>query len=161
VKYRIQGKLGTNMKEKPMSSQHPFTQVNFCAALLRGGALVFLLAASAAYADPVTLSCRNEANTSTTTFRINYANGLLEQLNSNGDAYNRRSVTATISSNTIVWSIDQPSSYLTGDGVTHQTTEHWQGQIDRLAASGWMWSRQGNFPENVENFTCRQATQKF
>lgn len=140
-----------------------FFQANFSAALLRNAALAIALivTASPASAEPVTLSCRTDAGPATWTFRINYATGLVEQLAPSGNAYTNRIATATISPNAIVWSIDQPSSYLTGDGVTHQTTEHWEGHIDRLSATGWMQSSQGDFPANVVDFNCRQATQKF
>ena len=140
-----------------------FFQANFSVALLRNAALAIALivTASPASAEPVTLSCRTDDGPATWTFRINYATGRVEQLAPSGEAYSNRVATATISPNAIVWSIDQPSSYLTGDGVTHQTTEHWEGSIDRLSATGWMQSHQGDFPTNVANFTCRQATQKF
>lgn len=146
-----------------MASEFGFFQARFSTALLRSAvlAIALIVTTSPASAEPVTLSCRTDAGPATWTFRINYATGLVEQLAPSGNAYTNRVATATISPNTIVWSIDQPSSYLTGDGVTHQTTEHWEGNIDRLSATGWMQSQQGDFPTNVANFTCRQATQKF
>jgi len=146
-----------------MASKSRFFQAGFSAALLRSVALAIALivTASPARAEPVTLSCRTDASPATWTFRINYATGLVEQLAPSGNAYTNRIATATISPNTIAWSIDQPSSYRTGDDVIHQTTEHWEGHIDRLSATGWMQSHQGDFPANIVDFTCRQATQKF
>jgi hypothetical protein len=147
-----------------MAAKSEFFQAGFFADVLRSAALAIALIAQAslAHAAPVTLSCRSETNSQTWTFRIDYATGLVEQLNSNGDAYKNRVATATISPNAIVWSIDQPYSYRTGDGVTHQTTEHWAGHIDRLSATGWVRSYDDDHYRNLPvDITCRQATQKF
>ncbi|MDI1301933.1 MAG: hypothetical protein PSX71_08515 [bacterium] len=146
------------MKQKYGFFQEGHSATFLCSAVL---AMAFIVQASPAHAEPVTLSCRSDKDTATFTFRINYTSGVVEQLAPSGDAYTNRIATATISPNAIIWSITQPSSYLTGDGVTHQTTELWEGHIDRLAATGWTQHRQGDFPTNVESFTCRQATQKF
>jgi hypothetical protein len=138
-------------------------RTSFSTSLLRSAALAIalLVQASPARAEPVTLSCRTDAGSQTWTFRINYATGRVEELGPSGEAYTNRIATATISPNAIIWSIDQPSSYRTGDDVIHQTTEHWEGHIDRLSATGWMRSQQGDFPTPAVDFTCRQATQKF
>ncbi len=146
-----------------MTRKSRYFQVGFSATVLRCAALAIALivTASPARAELVTLSCRTDVGSETFTFRINYATGLVEQLGPSGNAYTNRLATATISPNAIIWSIDQPSSYLTGDGVTHQTTEHWEGHIDRLAATGWVESHKGDFPTHPIDIICRQATQKF
>ncbi len=147
-----------------MTPESRFFQASFSAAVLRSAALAIalLVLASPTRAEPVTLSCRADAGSETLTLRINYATGLVEQLAPSGKAYTNRVATAAISQNAIVWSIDQPSSYLTGDGVTHQTTEHWEGRIDRLSGTGWTQSHQEGLYRNLPvDITCRQATQKF
>jgi hypothetical protein len=128
------------------------------------GTLVALaLAAGPAHADSVTLSCRRADETpGTWTLRIDYSSGRVEQLNPSGEAYNRRVVAAKISPNTIVWSIDQPASYLTGDNVRHQTSEHWAGHIDRLSGTGWLESYyEAQFHYLPIDVTCRQAKKIF
>lgn len=138
-----------------MAPKSRFFQAGFFAAL----AITLIVQASPARAEPVTLSCRTDAGPATWTLRINYETGLVEELGPSGEAYSNRIATANISPNAIVWSIDQPSSILTGDGVTHQTTEHWEGKIDRLSGTGWIQWRQGTGPmEEDLTFTCRQAT---
>lgn len=138
-----------------MTPKSKLFQAGFSAAL----AIALIVTASPARAEPVILSCQVDSPSMTLTLRINYATGLIEQLTSSGEAWTNRVATATISPNAIVWSIDQPSSILTGDGVTHQTTEHWEGKIDRLSGTGWIQSRQGTGPmEEDLTFTCRQAT---
>lgn len=138
-----------------MAPKSRFFQASFSAAL----AIALIVTASSARAEPVTLSCRADTGSATLTFRINYATGLVEQLAPSGNAYTGRVATATISPNAIIWSINQPSSYLTGDGITHQTTEHWAGRIDRLAGTGWSQWRRGTGPmEEDLTFTCRQVT---
>lgn len=135
--------------------------VSLSALGLSAAFLALALTPGPAYAEQVTLSCRVESRLggeSTATFRIDYATGRFEQIAPSGNAYTNRVVTATVSANAIVWSIDQPTSYLTGDGVTHQTTEHYEGRIDRLAGTGTTWSKQGDFPAHYETLTCRQAT---
>lgn len=146
-----------------MAPKFGFKQAGFSATLLRGAALAIALivSASPARAEPVTLSCR-DAGPGTWTFRINYATGRIEELAASGKAYDDRVATATISPNAIRWSIDQPSSYLTGDNVRHQSIEHWEGHIDRLSGTGWVQSYYQNFSHSVPvSITCRQATQKF
>jgi len=147
-----------------MTPHSRFTRAGFSATLLRSAALAIalLVPASPARAEPVTLSCRTDAGPATWTFRINYATGLVEELAPSGKAYSNRVARATISPNAIVWSINQPSSYLTGDNVRHQTTEHWEGHIDRLSGTGWIRSYYESLYHNeAVNITCRQATQKF
>lgn len=121
--------------------------------------LALALTPGPAYAEQVTLSCRMEfqyGGEASATYRIDYATGRLEQIGPSGNAI--RTVTATVSPNAIVWSIDQPTSYRTGDGVTHQTTEHYEGRIDRLAGTGLVWTQEGNQPARTATLTCRQAT---
>ena len=148
-----------------MAPESRFFRANFSTAALRSTALAIalLVQASPARAEPVTLSCRFEEGQETLTLRINYATGLVEELEPTGKAWtNRIAPNASISPNTIAWSIDQPTSYLTGDDVRHQTTEHWAGHIDRLSGTGWIQSyRETRYPPNPVNITCRQATQKF
>jgi hypothetical protein len=147
-----------------MAQKSGFFQANFSAALLRSAALAvaLLVHASPARAEPVTLTCRSDAGPATWTFRIDYATGMIEELAPSGKAYANRVAKATVSPNAIIWSIDQPSSYLTGDNVRHQTTEHWEGHINRLSATGWVRSyHESLYHSDAVNITCRQATQKF
>jgi hypothetical protein len=98
------------------------------------------MAAGPAFAEIKTLSCRSAQGGAAYTYRIDYDTGRLEQIAPSGKPYSNRIVRATITPTAIIWSIDQPSSYVTGDKVTHQTTERWEGKIDRLAATGWVQS---------------------
>lgn len=140
-----------------MTPKSGLFQASFSAAL----AIALLVQASPVRAEPVTLSCRADAG-STYTLRINYSTGLIEELAPSGNAYTNRVATATISPNAIIWSIDQPSSYLSGDDVRHQTTEHWEGRIDRLSGTGWVRSYYESLYHHLPvDVTCRQATQKF
>ena len=136
-----------------MKPKSGIKQASVPANLLRGAALAIALIVSASptlAAEPVTLSCRNDAGSETWTLRINYATGLVEQLAPSGNAYPNRVATATISPNAIIW--------------LNQTTEHWKGRIDRLSGTGWsQWARlssgggHGPLEEDL-TFTCREAT---
>lgn len=138
-----------------MTPKSKLFQAGFSAAL----AIALIVSVSPARAEPVILSCQVDRPSMTLTLRMNYTTGMVEQLAPSGNAYPKRVATATISPNAIIWSINQPSSYLTGDGITHQTTEHWAGRIDRLSGTGWSQWRQGTGPvEEDLTFTCRQVT---
>jgi hypothetical protein len=125
--------------------------------------LALAMAAGHAYAQTVTLSCRyTENGGGAFTYRVDYATGRLEELGPSGTAYSNRIVTATISPNAIVWSIDQPSSYMTGDNVTHKSSEHWEGRIDRLATTGWVQSYDyGLYHYPGVSVTCSKGEAKF
>jgi hypothetical protein len=129
-----------------MTPKAKLFQAGFSALL----AIAFLVLASPTRAEPVTLSCRDDAKSHTITLRVNYTTGLVEQLAPSGNAYTNRVATATISPNAIIW--------------LNQTTEHWEGRIDRLSGTGWsQWARLssggGHGPvEEDLTFTCRQAT---
>lgn len=142
-----------------MATKFRFFQASFSTALLRSAilAIAFLVPASPARAEPVTLSCRSDAGPGTWTLRINYATGLVEQLSPSGNAYTNGVATATISPNAIVWSIE----YL-DDGTTPPTTAHWEGHIDRLSGTGSIqFYRVDFYHYDPVSVTCRQATQKF
>ena len=147
-------KRTSSIKEKAMTLKSRFFQAKFSTAAL---AIALLVQVSPAHAEPVTLSCRTDEGSETYTFRINYATGLVEQLAPSGNAYNNRVATATISPNEIIWSIDQP----TAGRPSYQTTEHWEGHIDRLSATGWVRSYYEDRVIGGIDITCRQATQKF
>jgi len=142
------------MAPKSRLFQASFSAVLVCSAALT---IALLVQVSPAHAEPVTLSCRSNAGSETYTFRINYATGLVEQLAPSGNAYPNRVATATISPNTINWSIHQPTT----GRPSYQTTEHWEGHIDRLSATGWVRSYYEDRVINGIDITCRQATQKF
>lgn len=141
-----------------MAPKSRFFQAGFFAAL----AITLIVQASPVRAEPVTLSCRTDTGPATWTLRINYETGLVEELGPSGEAYSNRIATANISPNAIVWSIDQPSSYRSGDDVVHQTTEHWEGHIDRLSGTGWIQAYyESLYHHGPVSLTCREATQKF
>ena len=123
----------------------------------------FLLAifanAAPTHAEVVTLVCQADKGPNTWTFQVDYATGLFTELAPSGKAYTNRIVTATISPNAIIWSLDQPSSYRTADGVTHQTTEHWEGHINRLSGTGWVKSYdRGLWYASPDDFACQPVT---
>ncbi len=121
--------------------------------------LALALTPGPAYAEQITLSCRVDSygQESTATFRIDDATGRLEWIGPNGNVL--RTVTATVSANAFVWSIDRPTSYRTGDGVTHQTTEHYEGHIDRLAGTGRAFVSERNHVVMLNvTLMCRKAT---
>lgn len=124
--------------------------------------LALALTPGPAYAEQITLSCRVEYQSgteSTETLRIDDATGRLEWTGPNGKAIPNRTVTATVSPNAFVWSIDRPTSYRTGDGVTHQTTEHYEGHIDRLSGTGRAFvSERDNVVMLNVTLMCRKAT---
>jgi len=142
-----------------MATKSRLFQASFSAVLVCSAALTIalLVQVSPAHAEPVTLSCRTDAGSETYTFRINYATGLVEQLAPSGNVYPNRVATATISPNSINWSIDQPTT----GRPNYQTTEHWEGHIDRLSATGWGRSYYEDRVINGIDITCRQAAQKF
>lgn len=147
-----------------MALKFKFTRASYSSTWL--WCLVFAFAlivqVTPASAEPVTLICNNDASTIVITYRIDFTNGQIEQLAPSGKAYTNRVTIATVSPNAIVWSIEQPSSYLTGDNVTHQTTEHWAGNINRLSGTGWTEAYNVDQYHNLPiSFTCRTATQKF
>ena len=137
-----------------MTPKSKLFQAGFSAALV----IALIVTASPARAEPVTLSCRADTGSETWTLRINYATGLVEELAPSGKAYTNRVATATISPNAIIWSIDQPKTITTHAGTTHQTTEHWEGRIDRLSGTGWMENSHSPVDSIRVSFTCRQVT---
>ncbi|MDI1301930.1 MAG: hypothetical protein PSX71_08500 [bacterium] len=138
-----------------MSSRYQSTQEKISAALLRSPALALLIVASAAHAEPVTLSCRPDTGSDTITLRIDYSSGLVEQLAPSGNAYtNRIAPNASISTNAIVW-----SAKLMDTGLQTPVPMQWEGTIDRLSGTGWTsWSRSPDWTPYRETFTCREAT---
>ncbi len=122
--------------------------------------LALALVAGPARAESVVLSCTTDAGPATWTLRIDYATGLVEELGSSGAAI--RSATASISDNAIVWSSDAPTTYLTGDGVTHEATAHWEGHLDRLSGTGWIQAYLEELYHNDPiSVGCRPGAQKF
>ena len=131
---------------------------SFAALLILGMSEILLV--SPASAKTVTLSCRAVEGSGTYALRFNDSSGLVEELGDSGVALTG-SATASISENAIKWSIDYPSSYRTGDGVSHQTTAHWEGRIDRLSGNGWFARYfEGRHPNPV-SVSCNEAAQKF
>jgi hypothetical protein len=140
-------------------------------ALVLGCAALLALPASA-HADPVTLSCRAANDDSTTwTLRIDYSKNLIEEIGSSGAA--ARATTAQISDNSIRWSSDKPTVFVTNDGVRQAGIEHWEGRIDRLSGAGTLilYVMVGSAMHLIadphlknrgeDTLSCRQATQKF
>lgn len=132
----------------------------FKASFFSASLLVLAVTAAPAYAEQVTLSCHT-AESGVFTFQVDYVTGRIQELGPNGNAYANRIATATVSPNSISWSIDHPTSFRTGDGVTHQTTEHWEGYIDRLAATGRLWIYNGNSANGPMPITCSKVEAKF
>ncbi len=140
-------------------------------AIVLGCAALIALPASA-HAESLTLSCRATNEDSTIwTLRVDYTRNVIEEIGNNGVA--TRSATAQISDNSILWSANKPSVFVTNDGLRQAGTEHWEGRIDRLSGSGTLilyvqvGSAMHRFVDpyltnrGEDVLSCRQATQKF
>ena len=118
------------------------------------------LALAAAPASAVTLSCTTSTGSAAATLRVDYGSGLIEELCSNGAAF--RSATAQISATTIMWSTDYPGSYGSADGVTHDSSVHWEGRLDRNAGTGYLRSYYENlYHGDGTAVSCEEAKTKF
>lgn len=130
--------------------------------------LYWLLAAMAsvpALADTVTLSCRVDGGPEFQTFRIDYATHVIEYLASRGSVV--ITANADVTENTIQWSANKASSYVTtDDNVRHPFTIHWEGYLNRSSGPGYYT---GYYIQNVvnvspptlKNVTCRPAMKPF
>ena len=117
--------------------------------------LALAMAAAPARAETVILTC-TWADGRSFNMRVNYATGLIETLGTDGATSS--SATASISANAIAWSSEVPRSWLTGDGVTHQTTAKWEGRIDRMSGTGVISEYGQEWEYRSGKITCRLGT---
>lgn len=101
--------------------------------LKRAGLLVvFLSAAGPAAAETVTMSCKYEQSPGTTTLRVDYATGLVEEVGG-------ERASGQVSADAIVWSGMRSIVETAVDNVTKRyMTTIFRGRIDRLSGTGWI-----------------------
>lgn len=128
-----------------MSSRKPFTQVNFCATLLRGAAVVLFISASAAHSETLDLACSTPEHDYNPRIQIDTGNK-----------------TATVSPDGSHYSVTEVTDQLIKFENLHAPGIYLKGVVDRIAGTAVLTEESDKqFIFRTTYLVCRRATLKF